>query len=183
MLGLYDELPVRLPVIGSDLGEELVVGDTGRGSETCAVANLLPDLFGYQRSGAVALVVDGDIEKSLVEGERLYHFGVLEKDLHDLIGDDTVVIEPWHDEDEMGTLTQRRDGGHGRVNTILACFIAGGRHHSPLLPITHSDGLTAIVGVVALFDGGIEGIHIHMDYLAVHGSKYTFIFLNFIALG
>ena len=108
------------------------------------------------------------------KGESVHIPVILSReDLHDLVGDGTVMIEPRHHEDEMGTLAQRRDRGHGRVDTVLACFIAGGRHHASLLAIAHSDGLTAIVGVVALFDGGIEGIHIHMDYLAVHRGKYN----------
>src|SRR5690606_27854502 len=73
----------------------------------------------------------------------------------------------------MGTLAQRRDGGHGGVDAVLPRLVAGGGHHTPFASIAHSDRLTAIIRIVALLDGGVERIHIDMDDLAVHRDKYN----------
>jgi hypothetical protein len=61
------------------------------------------------------------------------------------------------------------------VNSIPARLIAGRRYHAPLLAISYRNGFSAVIGIVALFNGGIKGVHIYMDDLAVHIRKYTFI--------
>ena len=173
MLRFNHEEAIRLPVVGGNLCKELVVGDTGGSGEACAVVDLLLDLTGDKRGGTVALVVDGDIEKRLVERERLHLVGILEEDLHDLAGDGAIVLKAGHDEDQVGTLAQCRDGGHGGMNAILPCLIAGSSHHAPFASVAHGDWFATIIGIVALLDGGVKRIHIHMDDLPVHKGKYN----------
>jgi hypothetical protein len=62
-----DEQPVRLAVVGSELGEKLVVGDSGRCRQLGFGADFSPDFFRDLRRRDDALQVFRDIEISLVE--------------------------------------------------------------------------------------------------------------------
>jgi hypothetical protein len=66
-----DEQPVRLAVVGSELGKEFVVGDSGRRREPCFGADLSPDFFRQLRRQGDALEVFRDVEIGLVERQRL----------------------------------------------------------------------------------------------------------------
>jgi hypothetical protein len=67
--------------------------------------------------------------------------------------------------------------GHGGVDTKGPCFVRSGCHHSsPFSPFgisSNDDGLSAVLGVVALFDGRVEGIHIHVKNRAGHFTERT----------
>ena len=62
-----NEEPVRLAVIGGELGEEFVVGDAGRSREFGFRANPCPDFLCDLCRRDDALEVFGDIEIRLVE--------------------------------------------------------------------------------------------------------------------
>ena len=80
-----DEQPVRLAVVGGELGEELVVGHAGRGGEAGLGAD--PARGSPRRSAwptRSALQVLGDVEIGLVERQRLDQRRVFGEDGADL---------------------------------------------------------------------------------------------------
>lgn len=59
------------------------------------------------------------------------------------------------------------------MDTILPCLIARSSHNAPFASVAHGDWFATIIGIVALLDGGVKRIHIHMDDLPVHKHKYN----------
>jgi hypothetical protein len=54
------------------------------------------------------------------------------------------------------------------VDTEGAGFVGTGRHHTPGAGVTANDNrLAAQLRIVALLDGGIEGVHIDVDNFAL----------------
>jgi hypothetical protein len=64
-----DEQPVRLVVVGGQLGQELVVGDPGRGGQRRLGLDAGPDALRDFGRGGDSLQVLGDVEIGLVERE------------------------------------------------------------------------------------------------------------------
>ena len=59
------------------------------------------------------------------------------------------------------------DGGHCGAHAEGSGFIGRGADDGAVAAPGNDDGFAAEVGVVALFDGGIEGVHVDMNDLAV----------------
>src|SRR6516225_4264986 len=161
-----DEQPVRLAVVGSELGEELVVGDSGRRREPGFGADFSPDFFRDLRRRDDALEVFRDVEIGLVERQRLDDRRVFREDFPDLQRDCLVGIEPRLYEDQIGALSLGGDRRHRRMNAKLPCFVACRRDDAALARSADRDRLAAQVRVITLFDGCVEGIHIDMDDFA-----------------
>src|SRR5215472_8632720 len=161
-----DKQPVRLAVVVSELGEELVVGDPGRRREPGFDADFSPDFFRDLRRRNDALEVIRDVEIGLVERQRLDDRRILREDFPDLQRDCLVGIEPRLDEDQIGALSLGGDRGHRRMNAKLPCLVACRRDHAALARSANRDRLAAQIRVIALFDGCVESIHVDMDDLA-----------------
>ena len=71
MLRRDDELAVGLALVRGELGEELVVGDAGRGGEAGLREDAGADLLGRRRRGGDAAPVLGHVEIGFVERQRL----------------------------------------------------------------------------------------------------------------
>ena len=84
----------------------------------------------------------------------------------DLPRDRAIDVEARRYEDQLRTLSHGRDRRHGRANAEGARLVARGGHHAPLGPMADGDRSAAKLGVVALFDRRIEGIHVDVDNLA-----------------
>ena len=156
---------VRLVLVAGKLGEELVVGDPGRGGEAGLGADPGADLLGDDGGDADPLQVLGDVEIGLVERERLDQLRIVGEDRADLLGDGAIGIEARLDEDEPGAAALRARRGHGRADAIVARLVARRSDHA-----AHSaadrDRLAAQRRIVALLDRGVEGVHVDMDDLA-----------------
>ena len=162
-----DEQAVGLPLVGRDLREELVVGDAGRRGQPGLGADPRPDLLGDRGGRGDPLQVLGDVEIRLVERERLNERRVLGEDRPDLPRDRPIDVEPRLHEDQVGTLPLRADGGHRGADAESPRLIARGGHDAPLARAADRHRLAAKIGIVALLDGGVEGVHVDVDDLAL----------------
>ena len=55
---------------------------------------------------------------------------------------------------------------HGRADAKLACLIACRRHNTPFFFASYGNRFATQLRVVALFNGGIEGVHVDVDDFA-----------------
>ena len=110
----------------------------------------------------------GDVEKRLVERDRLDKIGVGVEDFVDLGRDLLVDLHATRHEDEVGAELFGFDGRHGRADTEAARFVASSRHNTTHIAVAYGDGFALQLGVVALLNRGIKGIHVDMYDFAVH---------------
>ena len=160
LLGRDDVLAIRLAVIGGELSQKLVVRDAGGRIQAGDVLDLGAD---GQRDVACErnpLQVFGDVEVSLVERQWFYDRRVLGENLADLLGDRLVDLEARLYEDKVWTLSFGRHRRHGRSDAELTGLVARGRHDAALAGSADGDRLAAKVGIVPLFHGCIEGVHV-----------------------
>ena len=108
----------------------------------------------------IKLVV-GDIEVRFVEGSWGDDVRVLFIDFSGFLRGFLVGFKPWLDKDEMRAALTGFKAGHARVNPKPACFIICSENNPP--PATNGNRLVGKVRLIADFDGGIEGIHIHVN--------------------
>ena len=72
-------------MVGGELGDELAVGDAGRGGELALLADAAADVLGDRAGAAEAVPVLGHVEIGFVEAERLDQVGIVEEDRADLL--------------------------------------------------------------------------------------------------
>ena len=161
-----DAQAVGLVLVRGQLGEELVVGDAGRGGEAGLGADPGADLLGDPGGDADPLQILGDVEIGLVEAERLDQRRVIGEDRADLVRDRAIGVEARLDEDELGAAALGGDRGHGRADAVFARLVARRRDHAAHLAADR-DRLAPQLRIVALLDRRIEGVHVDMDDLAL----------------
>ena len=156
---------VGFVVIRSYLGEKLIDRHAGRCSQTGGLpyppANVRSDDGGRRH----VVVIHRDIEVSLVERKGLHPVGIVEKDIHYPVRHFPIDVEPRRHEHESGTSRQCGPRRHGRTHPVPAGLVARSSHHPPFARMSHGNGHSPQPGIVPLLDGGIESIHIDMDYL------------------
>ena len=167
-VGMNRAEAVGLAVVGGNLGQEFIIGNAGGGDEVEAFANLLLDFAGDIDGQFNARLVLGNVEEGLVERDRLDDVGVFVEDFVNLFGNRLIDLHPSGDEDKVGAEPLRRNGGHGGVDAELARLIAGCGDDTSLVGVADGDRLAAQFGIVALFNGGVEGIHIDMYDTSEH---------------
>ena len=101
-VGVDDAETIGLAIVGSDFGEEFVVGYTSRGNEVEFGANALFDFAGNVDGEFDAELVVGDVEKRFIERDRLNKVGVGVEDFVDLGRDLFVDLHATRHEDEVG---------------------------------------------------------------------------------
>jgi hypothetical protein len=161
-----DELAVGLAVIGRQLGQELVVGDAGRGGEAGLGEDAGADLAGDVGGERHVLEVGRDVEIGLVERQRLDQRRVLQEDRADLARHLLVDVEARLDEHQLRAEPLGGRRRHGRAHAELARLVACRHHHAALAAAADRDRLAAQRRVVALLHRRIERIHVEMDDLA-----------------
>ena len=122
----------------------------------------------------------GDVEKRLVERDRLNKVGVGVEDFVDLGRDFFVDLHATRHEDEVGAEFLRFDRRHSRTDTETARLVASGRHHATHIAMPHGNGFALEVGIVSLLHRSIKGIHVDMYDFAMHsfckGNKKSYYF-------
>lgn len=70
------------------------------------------------------------------------------------------------------------------MNSESPSFVAGRCHDASLLRTAHRHGFTPQLGIIALFNGCIEGIHIDVNnssqLILIHPTGYFIIHLQYI---
>ncbi|MBB2671484.1 UNVERIFIED_ORG: hypothetical protein GGE44_001035 [Rhizobium esperanzae] len=161
-----DGLAIGLVEVARHLGEELVVGNTGRCVETGDLLDPGADLQRNLGGDFHALQIVRDVEIGLVERQRLNERRVFGKDLADLLRHGFVEVEAWRHEDQVRTFSFRGDRGHRRVDAEFAGLIARRRNHPTRRRSPDGDRFAAQFRVIALLDRRIKRVHVDMDDLA-----------------
>ena len=151
---------VGLSPVGSDLGEELVVGDAGARHKAELLADRALDGDRHLDAEGEPLLVDGHVEKGLVKADGLDHVGIAPEDLVDLTGDGLVVAHSSLDEDQFGTELARPRTRHGAVHAEAPRLVACRRNDAAPLSVSDRDRASPKLGAVTLLDRGIECVHV-----------------------
>ena len=179
-VGMDDAETIWFAIVGCHFGEEFVVRDTSRGNEVELGADALFDFAGNVDGEFDARLVVGDVEKRLIERDRLDKVGVGVEDFVDLGRDLFVDLHSTRHEDEVGAELFSFYGRHSRTDTEAARFVASSRHNTTHIAVAYGDGFALKFGVVSLLHRGIEGIHIDMYDFAMHlfckGNKNSYYF-------
>ena len=105
-----------------------------------------------------------DVEKRLVEGNRLNQVSQSQEHLVQLPRDLTVHVKARREEDGLRAESACGAAGHRRVDAKATRFVAGRRYHASGCWIaTDDDRLAAQLRPVPLLDRAVEGIEVDMD--------------------
>ena len=167
-VGMDDAETIGLAIVGCHFGEEFVVRYTSRGNEVEFGADALFDFAGNINGEFDAGLVVGDVEKRLIERDRLDKVGVGVEDFVDLGRNLLIDLHSARHEDEVGAEFLGFDRRHSRAHAETAGFVACGRHHTAHIAMPHGNGLATKVGIVSLLHRSIEGIHVDMYDFAIH---------------
>ena len=116
---------------------------------------------------AMPLQILGHVEIGLVQRQRLDDRRVFGEDRADLPRHLLVDVEARLHKDQVGTFPLRGDRRHGGAHAELSRFVACRRDDAALPRSADGDRLAAQLRIVALLDGGVEGVHIDVDDLAL----------------
>ena len=156
--------PIRLPVVGRELRQELVIGDAGRSREPRdgmdPAADFLRNPGRRAAPGRVRHVEIGFVERQGLDQRR-----VVGQDGSDLQRDAFVDVEPRFDEDELGAAAYRCHRRHRRAHTVAPGLVTSGRNHPPLARPADRHGFASQCRIVTLFDRCVERVHVHVDDL------------------
>jgi len=90
--------------------------------------------------------------------------GEIGEEAHDLARHGRVLVHVHAQVDAFGTETKGPADGHGGVDAEAARLVGSGRHHAaPARIRAHDDGAAADLRTVALLDGRVERVHVHVD--------------------
>jgi hypothetical protein len=98
---------------------------------------------------------------------RVYDGRVLREDRTDVPRNVLVDLKARLDEDQVGTLPLGGDRRHRRSDAKLARLITRGGDDPALARSADGDRLSAQLGIIALLDRCIEGVHVDMNDLAL----------------
>ena len=165
--------------VTGEFSEQFIGGYADGGGETLLFEDGLLDQLSERDSlqlagiGVVGLVMGADVDVGFIDGDLLDLIPrELSDDGHDGAGSLFIGFHAWADEDGGGAEAGGSDAGHGGADAELAGFVACGGDDSALSGRgSNGDGSAAQVGVVTLFYGGVEGIHIEMEDDAEHDVR------------
>src|SRR5699024_1386738 len=163
---------------------ELVVGNAS-GSHQGSLFQYLA-LDGLRQPGG--RIATGYVQIGLVQREWLHQIGMGMEDFMYLAGRFSIDLEPGAHENGLRAQAVGMGGRHGGVNTETSRFVAAGRDHASAVGRTTNDQWSPpVFRVITLLHGGVERIHVDVDYLALcvcihmdilspnhhHGVRYT----------
>ena len=153
---------MRLVEIRGDLGQKLVVAEADRaGHPELAAHPRNEPREHHRRRRPVQPRGAGEVEKRLVERERLHRRGQLEHHRADGARHLRVDLHARADHLGLGAEPQRLEHRHRRAHPADARDVARGRD-DPAPPPADDDGLVREIRIVAFLDTGIEGVAIHV---------------------
>src|SRR5262249_32202118 len=125
-LRLDDDEAVRLAEIAGELGEILVGRHADRSDEIQLRTDAGLDLLADFRRRPEQPLATANIEKRLVQAERLNERREGQEDRADVAGDLSVVTHAHGQKDAVRAEPAGRDAGHGAMDAELARFVRGG---------------------------------------------------------
>src|SRR5262249_21733302 len=149
---------VRLAVIAGQFGEELVGRHADRGDQISLGFDSAFELLSNIGGGAEQALATADIEKRLVQAQRLDKRREGTKNLPNLLADVRVMLHPDRQEDAVRAQLLRSRRGHGAVHAKLASFVGSGTNHAAPLDAADDDRFAAQGWIVTLFDGRVKGV-------------------------
>ena len=154
---------VRLVEIRGDLGHQPVRADAHRGGQSDRGLDgvLDPPADGLGRADQETQ--PADVQKGLVDGDRLHHRGIGGHDGLNPAGDLAVMRHARAQVDRIRTAAVGLGDGHGRADAEAPRLVgAGGHHPAPAGLGADHHRPAAQRRVVALLHGGVEGVHVQV---------------------
>ena len=173
------EQSVGFAVIRGYFRQHLVHRDARRSREVRLGEDPRLDLPGYERRRTHVR----DIQKGLVQRQRLDQIRIFAEDGADLLRNGLVDLETRRNEDQIGAQPSGDGRRKRRMHAVGAGFVAGRSHHAPRSVVSHGDRTSPQRRVVALLHRGKEGVHVDMYDLARRHRRFRFILLQVIAAG
>ncbi len=163
IFGADDGEAVGFVEVGGEFGEEFVGGDADGGGEVEVCGDALAERLGDGFGRAEELLCAGEIEEGFVDAKGFDEGGEFFEDGEHLGGDAVVVIAADGEDDGVGAEALGDGHGLGGMAAEAAGLVAGGGDDATGAVVADEEGLSAEVGVIALFDGGEEGVHVEVE--------------------
>jgi len=162
LLATDDGEAARLVEIGGDLGEELVVGEADGNGDADFVLDALCEAA-HADGGACVMqpLGAGEIEKGLVDGDGFDKRRQVAHQRADIARDACIFCHVGFHDDGFRAGGERLEHGHGGAHAADARDVAAGGDDAARAA-ADDEGLVAKLRIVALLDGGIEGVAIHV---------------------
>ena len=159
--GGNDGQAVRLVLLARELGRGLVPAQPHRAGQAGDVPYQRLDHFPQRFRGLVPVgLAARDVQEGLVHRKHLHVRGDIQQRVHDAGGDLCITLGPGGHLDETGAEFPGLLQAHGGMDAERPGFVGTGDDAGAGPAVGDADGFAAVVGVVELFDGGEEGVHV-----------------------
>ena len=159
--GGNDGQAVRLVLLARELGRGLVPAQSHRAGQAGDVPDQRLDHVPHRLGRLVPVgLAARDVEERLIDREDLHVRGDIQQGVHDAGGDRRITLGPGGHLDEPGAQCPGLLQPHGGMDAERPGLVGTGDDAGAGPAVGDADGFTAVVGVVELFDGGEEGVHV-----------------------
>ena len=153
---------VRLLLLAGELGRGLVPAQPHRAGQAGDLPDQRLDHFPHRFRGLVPVgLAARDIEKRLVDRKYLHVRRDIQQRVHDAGRDLRIALGTGGHPDEFGAQFPGLFQPHGGVDAERPGLVGAGDDAGAGLAVGDADGFAAVFGVVQLFDGGEECVHVH----------------------
>ena len=160
----HDKEPVGLVLLGGDLGEQPVRGESDRTGDAAGGLDLGAELFGERLHAAEEMRRAGHVQKRLIHGDAFDERREAREHLERGIRNFLVHVHARRHEDAVRTFREGGAAGHGGTHAVPPRLVGAGRNDATLMRSRpDDDGFAAPFGMVPLFDRREEGVHIDMQ--------------------
>src|SRR2546429_264619 len=120
------------------------------------------DLTGDFHHGTKQPIAAMHVQERFIQAQRFDEWRERKEDRANLPTDLRIMVHANGQENSLRTKSPCGGYGHRAMNAELASFVRCGADDTAALDAANDHGLAAQAGLVALFDGRIEGVHVHM---------------------
>ena len=160
--GGNDGQAVRLLLLAGELGRGLVPAQPHRAGQAGHVPDQRLDHLPHRFGGLVPVgLAARDVEKCLVHREYLHVRRDIQQRVHDAGGDRRIALGTGGHPDEFGAQCPGLFQPHGGMDAERPGLVGAGDDAGAGFAVGDADGFAAVFGVVQLFDGGKECVHVH----------------------
>ena len=153
---------VRLLLLAGELGRGLVPAQPHRAGQSGHIPDQPLDHLSHRFGGLVPVgLAARDVEKGLIDREYLHVRRDIQQRVHDTGRDRRIALGTGGHPDETGAQRPGLLQPHGGMDAERPGLVRTGDDAGAGFAVGDADGLAAVFGVVQLFDGGKEGVHVH----------------------